>query len=950
ETLGEFVEGLPTEEQGNCRGGCLENEYASIAGVPIRYRDAVVGAIHLADEREGQVSSETVEFLESLAPLIGEAGHRFEVEAELQRRHDTETAVNALLSLALTDTPLREVLQRALDLVTSIPWLTLESTGSMFLFDEDAEELVMEVETGLSDSVKGVCARVPLGRCLCGRAAASQETQFAGCVDHRHDIVYEGMVPHGHYCVPIVFDGRTLGVVNLYVKEGHPRDQMEEAFLTAIASTLAGIISRREADEQHRQLENRYRELVHGVGAIVWEADPRTCQFTFVSKAATDILGYEVEEWLSQPGFWPDHIHPDDRDDIVAFCRQEVMEGRSHEFEYRMIAADGSPVWLRDVVKVESDNGSPVRIRGLMIDITERKRAEAEQIRLRQRLESLWNISKLVDEDQQSLTSHILEEVIRLTDSRYAFHGAPDEGGVAMAAHSLHQEVAEDFATSEIELHLPIAQGGPWADAVRDKRPVIANEYAAAGADGAGFPAGHVQLSRLLVVPVIVEDRVVSLVTAADKATDYTEDDARDVEAFAANIQMILDRRKANEEREETREQLLQAQKMDAVGMLAAGIAHDFNNLLTAIQGYIDLAAMKTDEADLLLSHLRQARSAAERAGGLTRQLLLFGRKQPMELSLLSLNQTAEDMLKMLNRIIGEDIAVATDLDPGLWPVRADASNLEQMIMNLVVNARDAMAEGGSLTVATENLVLDKVSAEFSPGRQPGKYVCLSVTDTGTGMDEETARRVFEPFFTTKEVGKGTGLGLSVVYGIARQHGGWVSVQSEPGNGTQFKVCLPAFTGELSERVEEEVSVGMSRGGGERVLVVEDDDSVRELAAKALTDNGYAVQEADSAEEAMRAFKGDDGAFELLFSDVILPGNRGDELAEELVALKPELQILLTTGYADERSHWSALRERGFPLLRKPYSLNDLILAVQEAARTGSAERQDPDPETTHSA
>ncbi|MFH1689344.1 MAG: GAF domain-containing protein [Candidatus Eisenbacteria bacterium] len=650
ENLSEFVEGLPTEEQGSFRGGCLQNGFASIAAVPIRYRDVAVGAIHLADEREGQVSSEAVEFLESLAPLIGEAGHRFEVEAELRRRHDTETAINALLSLALTDTPLQEVLQRALDQVTSIPWLTLESTGSVFLFDEDAEELVMEVETGLSDSIKGLCARVPLGRCLCGRAAASQETQFAGCVDHRHDIAYEGMVPHGHYCVPIVFDGRTLGVVNLYVKEGHRRDQREEAFLTAMASTLASIILRSQA----------------------------------------------------------------------------------------------------------------------------------------------------------------------------------------------------------------------------------------------------------------------------------------------------------NEEREEAQAQLLQAQKMEAAGTLAAGVAHDFNNLLTAIQGYIDLATMRIDEADPVLADLKQARNASERAAGLTRQLLLFGRKQPVELSLLGLNRTIEDMLKMLNRIIGEDIVVASELDPGLWSVRADAGNLEQVIMNLVVNARDAMAEGGTLTVATENLVLDKVSAESSPGRQPGEYVCLSVTDTGIGMDEETARHIFEPFFTTKDVGKGTGLGLSVAYGIVKQHGGWVSVQSEPGNGTQFKVCLPAFTEGLSESVEEEVSVETSRGGGERILVVEDDDGVRGLAAKALADNGYAVHEATTAEEAMRAFKGEDGAFKVVFSDVVLPGKRGDELADELVALKPELQILLTTGYTDERSHWSALRERGFPLLRKPYSVEELILAVQEAARVDREEQSDSAPGSAH--
>lgn len=393
----------------------------------------------------------------------------------------------------------------------------------------------------------------------------------------------------------------------------------------------------------------------------------------------------------------------------------------------------------------------------------------------------------------------------------------------------------------------------------------------------------------------------------------------------------IEDHRRAEEEKEKIQAQLLQAQKMEAIGTLAGGVAHDFNNLLTTIQGYIDLTMMEVDEMDPLYGDLKQIRLAAMRAADLTRQLLLFSRKQPMEFTPLNINSTVDDLLKMLDRLIGEDITINIDLEPDSWTVRADAGNIEQVIMNLAVNARDAMPEGGKLTIKTENVTLNEEHSKVIPEARPGKFVCLSVEDTGVGMDKETIQHIFEPFFSTKEAGKGTGLGLSVVYGIVKQHEGWINVYSEPGRSSTFKVYLPAFSIKVEEETKETISLRELQGSGKRILLVEDEEGVRGFATRVLRENGYVVFEAVDAREALDIFEKEKGNFHLVFSDVVLPDKSGLELVDQLLSRKPEFRILLSSGYVDQKSQWSAIRERGFQFIQKPYNLPDLLRAIREA-------------------
>ena len=322
--------------------------------------------------------------------------------------------------------------------------------------------------------------------------------------------------------------------------------------------------------------------------------------------------------------------------------------------------------------------------------------------------------------------------------------------------------------------------------------------------------------------------------------------------------------------------------------------------------------------------------AAAERASNLVRQLLLFSRRQPMEFKPLDVGRIVDDLVKMLDRLIGEDVTVEAEHAAGLWVIRGDAGSLEQVLMNLSVNARDAMPGGGRLHIATENVVLGKEDCHAIPGAKPGRFVRLSVSDTGAGMGKGTIERIFEPFFTTKDIGEGTGLGLSVVYGIVRQHKGWINVYSEPGRGTAFRVYLPAAYDLAGEDAEEEAPLESLRGRGETVLVVEDEEELRAFGVRVLTEMGYAVLDAGDAQQALALAEREQGPIDLVFCDCVLPDQTGIQLVERLLQLRPDLRVVLTSGYTDDKSQWALIRDRGYVFIQKPYRLADLLQSVRK--------------------
>ncbi len=382
-------------------------------------------------------------------------------------------------------------------------------------------------------------------------------------------------------------------------------------------------------------------------------------------------------------------------------------------------------------------------------------------------------------------------------------------------------------------------------------------------------------------------------------------------------------------ERKRLEEQLLQSQKMEAVGQLAGGVAHDFNNILTAIVGYTDLLAAELGTNVQQLEDLEEIRKAARRAAALTRQLLAFSRKQVLEPRIIDVNGVVLNLDKMLRSLISENIELKTVLADDLAAARADPNQIEQVIMNLAINARDAMPEGGTVTIETRNATLDDAYAAQHVSVIPGEYVMLAVTDTGCGMDEKTQSRIFEPFFTTKPAGRGTGLGLSTVYGIVKQTGGNIWLYSEPGKGTTFKIYLPAIAALPEDIGKVAPADALPRGGG-TVLVVEDDEQLRRLTHRALASQGYTVLEADRGSTALDIARRHKGHIDLLLTDVIMPDTNGRKLAETIRAARPGLRVVYMSGYPDGAIASHGMLEPGVAYLAKPFTTDAVTRKVRE--------------------
>jgi signal transduction histidine kinase len=438
----------------------------------------------------------------------------------------------------------------------------------------------------------------------------------------------------------------------------------------------------------------------------------------------------------------------------------------------------------------------------------------------------------------------------------------------------------------------------------------------------------------IFVSGTIGEDTAVAALK--DGAQDYLI--KTNLKRLAPAVQRELKESEERRQRKRLEEHVHQLQKYEAIGRLAGGVAHDFNNLLGVILGESEILLDRShDEA--AVHGLEMIKKSAERGAALTRQLLAFGRRQILEPRVLNLNVILGEVEKLLRRVIGEDIALEFQTDAKLGSVEADPAQLEQVIVNLAINARDAMPTGGKLTITTANVKLDESYVDRRVVVQPGSYVQLSVTDTGSGMDELTQSRIFEPFFTTKEVGKGTGLGLATVYGVVKQSGGYIWVHSEPGHGTAFKIYLPMVEALAETPARVQPREEPLRGSG-TILIVEDDASLREVTCEFLKSSGYTVLEAESPDEALRAVERHDGPIDLLLTDMILPKMNGRELAARLGAARPGMKILYVSGYTDGivRADAQRVLEPGLAFLQKPYTRYALTQKVREVLERPAAQ------------
>jgi two-component system cell cycle sensor histidine kinase/response regulator CckA len=393
----------------------------------------------------------------------------------------------------------------------------------------------------------------------------------------------------------------------------------------------------------------------------------------------------------------------------------------------------------------------------------------------------------------------------------------------------------------------------------------------------------------------------------------------------------LTERKQAEKALRDSEEQLRQAQKLEAVGQLAGGVAHDFNNLLTVISGYSDILMNKIPEGDPNRSKIEEIKLAAQRASSLTRQLLAFSRKQVLQPRLFNLNTLVADMGNMLRRLIGEDVELASALTDEAAQINADPGQIEQVLMNLVVNARDAMPKGGKITVETTIVEFDREYADMHVAVQPGQYVMLAVSDNGSGIDAETRKHIFEPFYTTKEQGKGTGLGLSTVYGIVKQSGGNIWVYSEPGQGTVFKIYLPRVDHERrTSRPDSDADSPEVRGGTETILLVEDEAQIRQMAFEFLSEHGYNLLVASNGVEALKILKQEPAAVALILTDVVMPQMNGRELAEQVAAARPETKVLYMSGYTNDAIVRHGVLDSGTRFIQKPFSPDALARKVRE--------------------
>jgi PAS domain S-box-containing protein len=657
-------------------------------------------------------------------------------------------------------------------------------------------------------------------------------------------------------------------------KDGDWRDlelvatnHLADPAVQAIIVNYRDVTDRRRTEEALRESERRFRAVIENSSdAIALFAADAT--ILYGSPATTRILGYDLDEFVGRNAF--DLIRPEDRDGV----RQKLEDllsrpGTMVEVSAHVRHKDGSWRYLESVFNNLLADPSVGAIVNNYRDATERRLAE-ETLRRSQewleRAQAVAHVGSWVSVPAEAGGLEWSAETLRI-------FGLPPG--------SFDGRTETFFSMVHPDDRLAVQQ---------------ASETALAG-------GGRYSIDHRIV-------RADGSVRWVHEEGDVLRDDAGRPASMIGTVQDITDRKRLEE-------QLLQSQKMEAIGRLAGGVAHDFNNLLTAIIGYADLLARRVKGTPRLEHDVAEILEAAERAAGLTRQLLAFSRKQVLQPRVLSLNAAVADIENMLRRLIGEDIQLVTQLHEGLGHVRADPTQLEQVILNLAVNARDAMPRGGRLTVETANV---------EP--EDGRYVMLSVSDTGIGMDAETCRRVFEPFFTTKEPGKGTGLGLATVYGIVAQSGGSIRVHSEPGQGTTFKVFLPRVDDPLAS--EAGPAERPADGGSETLLVAEDEDGVRSLICEILRELGYHVLEAPRPEMAIKAMREGARPVHLLLTDVVMPGMDGRQLAEKLTTLQPGLRVLYMSGYTGEAIAEHGVLEHGTQFLQKPFTPDALARKVRE--------------------
>jgi len=655
----------------------------------------------------------------------------------------------------------------------------------------------------------------------------------------------------------------------------------QQAEITHFVAVKQDVTERRRIEAALRQSEEEFRAIFDVASVGMAQADPRTGQWLRVNQRMCAITGYSVEELLQMRV--PELTHPEDRQrDWELFDRVVRGEAQDYRLDKRYIRKDGSVAWVNvNMTVIRNADGEVMRTIAAIEDITERKLAQQALAQSEERFRTLFELAP---------------DGIYLCDLQGRFVDG-NKAAEELVGYAKTELIGKSFLTLHLLSETDLLKAAAALARNVQGEATGPEEYVLNRKDGRHVPV------EIRTFPVRIQGKALVLGVARDIT-----------------------------ERKQLEAQFRQAQKMEGIGQLAGGVAHDFNNLLAIMRGNADLVLTDSEHySPQTRECLEQIVAAAERAAGLTRQLLIFSRKQAMHSEPLLLNDLVRNLAKMLKRVIREDILLECRYAEQLPFVQADPGMLEQALLNLVVNARDAMPRGGQLLITTEAASLDAACAHTHPGARPGEFVCLSVSDTGTGIAPELLERVFEPFFTTKEPGKGTGLGLATVYGIAKQHQGWVEVSSRLGEGTTFRILLPAVP--PPAKAAASIAEAALRGGNETILLVEDDLSVRLITRRILETYNYKVLEATCAREALEVWSRHAGEIALLLTDMVMPeGTTGREMAEQLRAAKPGLKVIFVSGYsADVVGHDTEyFPKTGSYFLHKPCGTAALIQTVRK--------------------